>query len=54
MNNLNITDSLIKAGPQLNIQDKNGLTPLHYGNLLFSKNFQTFLKYNLSCFDEQS
>ncbi len=32
MNNLNITDSLIKAGPQLNIQDKNGLTPLHYGN----------------------
>jgi ankyrin repeat protein len=54
MNNLNITDSLIRTGVNLNIQDKYGLTPLHYGNLLISKNFQTFLKYNLSCDDEQS
>jgi hypothetical protein len=31
MNNLNITDSLIKAGAQLNIQDIFGSTPLDFG-----------------------
>ncbi len=31
MNNLNITDSLIKAGAQLNIQDISGSTPLDLG-----------------------
>ncbi len=33
MNNLNITDSLIKAGPQLNIQDIFGYTPLDFGSI---------------------
>ncbi len=32
MNNLNITDSLIKAGAQLNIQDSFGSTPLDFGS----------------------
>jgi len=39
MNNLNITDSLIKAGAHLNIQDFFGSTPLDFGFtfvLLFS------------------
>ena len=53
-NNTNLVTLLIRTGVNLNIQDKYGLTPLHYGNLLISKNFQTFLKYNLSCLDEQS
>jgi hypothetical protein len=54
MKNLNITDSLIKAGAHLNIQDKYGLTPLHNGNSLILLNFKKFLKFYLSCYDEQS
>ncbi len=34
MNNLNITESLIKAGAQLNIQDISGSTPLDFGLIL--------------------
>ncbi len=36
MNNFNITNSLINAGADINIQDTNGLTPLDSGtNVLF-------------------
>jgi hypothetical protein len=31
--NLNMTNTLIMAGANLNTQDKYGLTPLHYGNI---------------------
>jgi hypothetical protein len=45
---------LIRTGVNLNIQDKYGLTPLHYGNSLIRLNFMEFLKFNLSCDGEQS
>ena len=31
-NNANLVNMLIRTGVNLNIQDKYGLTPLHYGN----------------------
>ncbi len=34
LSNLNLTNTFIMAGTDLNIQDKYGLTPLHYGNSL--------------------
>jgi hypothetical protein len=45
---------LIRTGVNLNIKDKNGLTPLHYGNNLVLVNFKEFIKFYLSCDEEQS
>jgi ankyrin repeat protein len=53
-NNTNLVNLLIRTGVNLNIQDKYGLTPLHYGNNLVLVNFKEFLKFDLSCNDEQS
>jgi hypothetical protein len=33
-NNTGLVNLLIRTGVNLNIQDKNGMTPLHYGNSL--------------------
>ena len=42
-NNLNITNTLINAGADLNTKDISGLTPLDFGNYFV---FEIFLKIN--------
>jgi hypothetical protein len=39
-NNTNLVKFLIRIGVNLNVQDKYGLTPLHYGNYLIKKFFE--------------
>ena len=41
-NNINLVSLLIRTGVNLNIKDKYGLTPLHYGNIYFYKIFRHF------------
>jgi ankyrin repeat protein len=53
-NNTNLVNLLIRAGVNLNIKDKYGLTPLHYGKSSVLSNFKEFLKFDLSCDDEES
>jgi hypothetical protein len=43
-NNVNITNTLIKAGVELNIQDNYGYTPLDYGTSILPKKAIKFLK----------
>jgi ankyrin repeat protein len=53
-NNTNLVNLLIRAGVNLNIKDKYGLTPLHYDKSSVLSNFKEFLKFDLSCDDEES